>query len=367
MSRSGPAFLALFTANLIAVLACWWVGLDGRDFTTAGGTLNAAGRLTALVGTYLLLVQLVLRTHVPRLVGAFGKDALKRLHTWNGNIAVGLISAHVVLQIVGYAVQERVDVIRETWQLLTAYEGMLLAFAGFVLLVGLTVVALDGLRHRIAWPTWRALHLYSYAAVALSLPHIFAAGSDFIDARAAVVYWVILEAAVLGVLLVLRVPRFWRATTTIGRPHPAVLAIGSLVIATYLIGNIRVTPVSATAVPSPQARTAPPSPTVSPQRTAPPGIGDASLVVQGDEIDTPYGTLQVRLVLSSGRIADVEPVLMPAATKRSRTISVSVEPFLRQRAIAAQSADFDILSGATYTSRAYQASLESALHTAGLD
>ena len=39
---------------------------------------------------------------------------------------------------------------------------------------------------------------------------------------------------------------------------------------------------------------------------------------------------------------------------------------LRQRALAAQSADIETVSGATYTSEAYRSSLQSALDKAGL-
>ena len=42
------------------------------------------------------------------------------------------------------------------------------------------------------------------------------------------------------------------------------------------------------------------------------------------------------------------------------------EPILRAEVLAAQSADVSMVSGATYTSRAYLTSLQSALDQAGL-
>ena len=370
MTRSGRAYLALFVANLAAVLVFWWLALDRSELASAAGALNAAGRLAALVGTYLLLVQLALRTHVPWLVAAFGKDPLKRLHTWNAYLAVGLIAAHVVLQIAGYALQERLGLSDEIAVML-GYEGLVPAIVGSLLLGALTIVALDRFRHQMAWPTWRALHLFTYAAVALSIPHILATGSDFIDAPGWAAYWVAVELGVVVVLLAARVPPMWRAAAAAGRPHPAIVAVAAVVLATYLFGTVRMT--FASAVASPSASPAGPrgTPRPSPSTTARPtptgALAEASLVVQGEVIDTPYGPLQVRLVLAGGRVADVEPVMLPSATKRSHTISVSVEPWLRKRAVAAQSADFEILSGATYTSRAYQASLESALRASGLE
>lgn len=81
MSRSGTALVALFIANAVAVVLVWWAGLEAAELDTLPGRVNAAGRITALVGTYLVLVQLILRTHVPWLVRTFGTDALKAAHT----------------------------------------------------------------------------------------------------------------------------------------------------------------------------------------------------------------------------------------------------------------------------------------------
>lgn len=361
----GRAYLVLFALNLVAIGALWWNGLDPGELATPHGVLNAAGRITGLFGAYLLLIQLILRTHVGWLVPAFGKDSLKKWHTRNGYGALALIVGHVLLQFAGYAIADRVDPLAELGLLLTKYEGMALAFAGFALLSVLTALAYGRVMHRIAWPTWRALHLFTYVAIALAAPHVIATGSDFIDAPLGVAYWVALEATALVILLVARIPAMWAATAVgLRRPQPVVAAVAAAVLAVYLFGTVRLAPAEG-AGPSPTARI-PPTPATggaSPRPSAsPPAL---SLVVLGDEIETPYGTAQVRLVLTDGRIADVEPVQLPSATKRSRTISQSVEPWLRKRAIAAQSADFDVLSGATYTSHAYQASLTSALRAAG--
>ncbi len=373
MTRLARMLVALFLVNAVAVVVIWWVALEPHTFGSLAGGLNAAGRIAGLVGTYLVLVQLILRTHIPWLLSAFGKDALKKWHTWNAYVAFGLIGAHVVLQVVGYALQDRIDVVSELGLLVAHYEGMVLGIAGFVLLAGLTLIAIDPIRHRLPWPTWRALHLYTYVAIALSVPHMIATGSDFIDAPIAVAYWTALEVAVLVILVVARVPPVWRIATAAGRPHPAIVAVGALVIATYLVGTVRLSPALpvelAVASPTPRgtAQSSPASSVASPHPSPTASVITGTTVVVGLGFETPYGTAQVRLLLSDGRIADIEPILMPSATRQSRTISNSVEPWLRKRAIAAQSAQFEILSGATYTSRAYMASLESALRAAGLE
>lgn len=362
---------ALFLANGAAVVVIWWSGLDPRDLGTPAGALNAAGRITALVGTYLVLVQLILRTHVSWLVGAYGKDALKAAHGRNAYAAFGLLGAHAVLNLVGYALTERVDPVRELARLILHYDGVLLAILGTFVLGALTVLSLDMFRHRIAWPAWRALHLFTYVAVAMSVPHQLATGSDFVDSPVAVAYWAALLAAVVVAALAAAVPRMWNgaraglaADRSLARPHPAVLAVAATLLGMYMLGTVRLAQAPQRAAAEPTARprlTAAPSTTPGPPAAVPPRIVAG---ITGDLVETPYGDLQVRVILSGGRIDDVEMVVMPAAQRRSRQISENIDPWLRKRAIVAQSAEFDVLSGATYTSLAYMRSLETALRAA---
>lgn len=368
MSRSARIWTVVFVAGAIGVVAVWWSGLRPSDLGSVAGVVNAGGRLAALLGTYLLVIQLVLRTHVPFIVTAFGKDALRAVHTWNAYGAVGLLSLHVVAQSIGYALEDRVDVLGELRLLILHYDGIVLAIAGFLLLLALTIASLDRFRHRIAWPTWRALHLYMYAAVLLAVPHELATGSDFVDAPAAAAFWVAVKAFVLGVLLAARVPPMWRAASAAGAPRVAVSAVGAAIVAAYLLGTIKLSEGSSLRDAATASEPAP-SVTRSPAPTRGPAAlvsAAAALTVDGDLVDTPYGGAQVRLVLTDGRISDVEALALPSATRRSQTISRAAEPWLRKRAIAAQSGEFDVLSGATYTSRAYMSSVESAMRAAGL-
>jgi uncharacterized protein with FMN-binding domain len=151
-----------------------------------------------------------------------------------------------------------------------------------------------------------------------------------------------------------------------------VVAVGAVVLAAYLAGAVKLSaPEAARPAPASTATPRIPSPTggtTTPRPSATPAtLATTAMAIEGEAVETPYGWAQVRLILTGGRISDVEPMLLPNATSRSRTISSSAEVWLRRRAIAAQSARFDVLSGASYTSRAYQASLASALRVAGLE
>ncbi|WP_349307698.1 FMN-binding protein [Streptomyces sp. HNM0645] len=86
----------------------------------------------------------------------------------------------------------------------------------------------------------------------------------------------------------------------------------------------------------------------------------------GDVAGTQYGDVQVRLTVSGGRVTAAETVKAPDSDANSRKIAADAVPKLNQAAVAAQSAEIDAVSGATYTSEGYIRSLQSALDKAGL-
>ena len=124
------------------------------------------------------------------------------------------------------------------------------------------------------------------------------------------------------------------------------------------------------------ASTAPPrsatSPTTAPQspgQTSPgttpttgaPATTSQTRTLTGDPVGNRYGTVQVKVTLQGNQITDIVAVQMPDSHERSVEISQQAEPILRQEALQAQSAQIDILSGATYTSESYAQSLQAAL------
>jgi uncharacterized protein with FMN-binding domain len=103
------------------------------------------------------------------------------------------------------------------------------------------------------------------------------------------------------------------------------------------------------------------TPTATP---APAAAAKANGTVMGQPVDTPYGTVQVQVTFTGGRIADVQAIQLPVDRMRSAMISRSVAPLLRTEALSAQNARIDLVSGATYTSEGYAESLQSAIDQA---
>jgi uncharacterized protein with FMN-binding domain len=85
--------------------------------------------------------------------------------------------------------------------------------------------------------------------------------------------------------------------------------------------------------------------------------------VTGDVARTQYGNVQVRLTVSGGKITEAEAVQAPKGGVSDQKTALAV-PKLNQEAVAAQSAQIDAVSGATYTSGGYKQSLQSAIDKA---
>lgn len=74
-----------------------------------------------------------------------------------------------------------------------------------------------------------------------------------------------------------------------------------------------------------------------------------------------WGSVQVSAVIENGQLVDFEIYDYPRMRSESRRISQSVIPYLMQEAVTTQSADLDLITGATPTSAAFIQSLQSAL------
>jgi uncharacterized protein with FMN-binding domain len=101
-----------------------------------------------------------------------------------------------------------------------------------------------------------------------------------------------------------------------------------------------------------------PTPTPQPQPTAG-AFKDGSYA--GPVTDAFYGSVQVKAVIKNAVLADVQFLQYPVGTGTTRRINAEAMPQLTQEAIAAQSANVDIISGATQTSDAFRQSLAAAL------
>jgi uncharacterized protein with FMN-binding domain len=91
-----------------------------------------------------------------------------------------------------------------------------------------------------------------------------------------------------------------------------------------------------------------------------------SQTVTGSVIQTQWGPVQVQITTGGSQITAVDIVQYPSGNGRDVEINNNALPVLVDETLAAQSADIDMVSGATVTSDGYIGSLQSALDEAGL-
>ena len=123
-------------------------------------------------------------------------------------------------------------------------------------------------------------------------------------------------------------------------------------------------PINVAIGPTPAAPTGRPVPGATPAPTQPPttsGQGSTSGTFTGNLIRTPYGPVQVAIVIKGGKIVDVQELQLPSDRRLSQQISNYAGPILRTQTLNAQSANINGVSGASYTSQGFYQSLQSAL------
>jgi predicted ferric reductase len=200
----------------LLIVTALWVSHGGVQQITDGGSgaVSAAGRLTGLWASDLLLLQVLLMARIPLVERAFGQDRLARWHRWTGFTAFWLMIAHVVLITLGYAAAAHANAVAELWDMIWTYPGMMLATAGTLALIMVVVTSVRAARRKLRYESWHLLHLYAYLGVGLALPHQLWTGTDFIGSPAAIAYWWTLYAVSAGGTLLYRVGlpawRSWR-------------------------------------------------------------------------------------------------------------------------------------------------------------
>ncbi|WP_457207966.1 FMN-binding protein [Nocardioides sp. P5_C9_2] len=96
------------------------------------------------------------------------------------------------------------------------------------------------------------------------------------------------------------------------------------------------------------------------------GSSTASSTVTGDTVQTRWGPVQVAVSIAGSKITGVSVLQYPDSNGTDAQINGYALPILVDETMSAQSANIDMVSGATYTSTGYQQSLQSALDQAGL-
>jgi uncharacterized protein with FMN-binding domain len=145
----------------------------------------------------------------------------------------------------------------------------------------------------------------------------------------------------------------------------AVAIIGALGIYGKSSGSTAKAPnsiVSAPASTTPSSTISQTTPNTSSAQTSSSAFKDGTFT--GDSEDTFYGNVQIAVVVSGGKITDINFLQMPNDLRHSQEVTAFSAPLLKEETIQKQSAHVDFVTGATQTSEGYQQSLQSALNQA---
>ena len=145
-------------------------------------------------------------------------------------------------------------------------------------------------------------------------------------------------------------------------PTPAATKAASATKTTAATSSKNTITSSATATATPTAAATKAAQTQAPATTTTSGKAQNGTFT-GDGYTMRYGTVQVKITISNGKITDAVAVQAPSG--RDQRYTDMAVPVMRQKTLAAQSSNITGVSGASYTAYAWYISLQSALSKAG--
>lgn len=203
--RQGDLFALAVGIGAGITLAVTIPALVDTATASSAGLVNALGIVTAMAGTYLALVGIVLMSRLPWLEREVGQDRLTAWHRMVGPWSLILITLHVVLTTWGYASTAATGWWTQLVDLTFGVPWMLPAAVATLIMIGLGVISWRPLRRRMSYETWHVAHLYFYLAVALAFGHQLESGSVFVDSPIARAWWIALYAAIAVAIVAFRI------------------------------------------------------------------------------------------------------------------------------------------------------------------
>ncbi|MDR7276753.1 ferredoxin reductase family protein [Catenuloplanes atrovinosus] len=176
-------------------------------FDTQPGAVNdlptlmlAIGRVTGLIGGYLLFIQLLMMSRVSWLEDWVGSRDLLRWHRGLGTSLCVSVIAHIVFIVYGYALTAETDVVTQAFTIITTLPKMMEALAATVIMIFIALISIRGLRRLLSYEIWKGLHLSAYLVLLLGYGHQVATGAD-LSGRFASVFWPGLTALVISAVV----------------------------------------------------------------------------------------------------------------------------------------------------------------------
>ena len=166
--------------------------IDGgvAQITDLASGLSALERVSALVATMLLLIQVMLISRVPWLDKLYGHDKATQTHKKLGKPILYLVLVHFIAVIWSYSITDGLSVMDELLTLLNTMQEIVLATIALGLMIIVVVASIKISRKKLSYEAWYLVHLLGYGAVMLAIPHQINTGTDIAGKPLAQTFWI---------------------------------------------------------------------------------------------------------------------------------------------------------------------------------
>ena len=135
-----------------------WVADGGLQAVTSGAkVLLAAGIVTGLVATDLMVIMLILAARIPYVDSAIGHDRAIALHNKLGKWVLFGLLFHALFLIFGYAAQDSISVFSEFASFLGVSD-LFLSVVGLVTLSVVAITSIMAVKRSLPYEVWHIIH-----------------------------------------------------------------------------------------------------------------------------------------------------------------------------------------------------------------
>jgi predicted ferric reductase len=204
-SAAGTDWAAVLSGlGLGLTVAIELTAVRSSDISSLYSIIQTISRFAALIGTYFALLGILLVSRIPWVERGVGHDRLITWHRKLGPWSLYLIGFHVLLITVGYAGQFHVNLASELINILTTFNWMWAALAGFIFMTTAGVTSYKKARAKLSYEAWWTIHVSTYLAIALSFMHQILNGPMFISHPLNKAFWIFLYTAMVFCIV------YWR-------------------------------------------------------------------------------------------------------------------------------------------------------------
>lgn len=203
-SNIADTITGLCWISVALVIALFLADHGIEEMQTPAGLWTAIGQVTGLIGTDLLLIQLILAARLPAIDQSIGHDRAIEAHQKLGKPVLIMLALHAITLTIGYGLNDKLSFIPEAVSMLSDKD-LLLAGIGLALIGSIVITSLTLIRRKLDYDMWFIIHLTAYIAILASIPHQFSYGAIFGEGTIARWYWIILYGVTFGSILLFRV------------------------------------------------------------------------------------------------------------------------------------------------------------------